>query len=193
MFDTTRTYRLSIRDQLRMANIDRWQIMKLDRTQSVAEHTCNVVLICAEILREMEKASFADGGPSISAPFKLGVMEAALWHDLPEVMTGDIPTPMKMAFGPDTQAQLRSIDRCFLPRPETGDLARAIVKAADFIDAIHFLTNEGRDVHSASVLHDLVSRLECHISRSDALIRDAIQAVYMAAINGKQTFMENLV
>jgi len=190
MFDKTTTYHLSIRDQLRMAGVLRWQIVATDRKQNVAEHTCNVMLIAAEIMRR------AGGSPkSIGPPFNWSnVLTAVLYHDLPEVVTGDIPMPMKMAFGPDAQRELQEIEDCFKPcGPKLTPTEKGILKAADMIDALQFLAKYGSYNHAINVHSDLRARLEGiredlpdHISR-------AVDQVYLGAESGPEVFMEDLI
>lgn len=190
MFDTNRTIKLSIRDQLRMSSVNRWQIMKVDRGQNVAEHTCNVMLISVEILCRYN--ALTGSGLEVMPT----MIRQALYHDLPEVMTGDIPSPMKRALSPAAMLQVTEIEECFVPRSPAakGSFVYKIVKCADYIDAIHFLTNNANDAHSASALNNLRVRLAHECSKCDnPELQEAISGVLQDALNGKQTFMEDLV
>lgn len=190
MFDTTVTHHLSIRDQLRMAGVLRWQIVATDRKQNVAEHTCNVMLIAAEIMRR------AGGSPnSLGPPFNWSnVLTAVLYHDLPEVVIGDIPMPMKMAFGPGAQRELEEIEKCFKPcGPDLTKTERAILKAADMIDALQFLAKYGGNGHAANVYADLQNRLEGIREALPDHLSKVVGQVYLDAHSGPETYMEDLV
>lgn len=190
MFDKTVTHHLSIRDQLRMAGVLRWQIVATDRKQNVAEHTCNVMLIAAEIMRR------AGGSPkSLGPPFNWSnVLTAVLYHDLPEVVTGDIPMPMKMAFGPEAQRELQEIEDCFKPcGPELTPTEKAILKAADMIDALQFLGKYGNNGHAVNVYADLQCRLGGIREALPDHLDKAVGQIYEEAHSGPETYMENLV
>ncbi len=72
----------------RMKYIDRWALMRNVRKETLAEHTLETAFI-AHALAVIENKRF--GGnyePEKAALF-------ALFHDVPEIITGDLPTPIK--------------------------------------------------------------------------------------------------
>jgi len=195
MFDTSKTYRLSIRDQLRMANVERWQIMKTDRQQNVAEHTCNVMLIAMDILdRWADHPAICQGQLMEFGFIRSGVLLACLYHDLPEVVLGDLPSPLKDAMGPATSQELKNIEQSFEPSYPVAGIQASILKAADLMDAIHFLRQQGQDEHAMNVKVHLGHKLEAVIQATEGHpLRDAMESTYAEIANGKQTFLEDLI
>lgn len=77
----------------RMKYIDRWNLMRNTRRESLADHTLDVIFI-AHVLVEIANTYFdknLDAGRAVLL---------AAFHDAPEIITGDLPTPVKY-FGPD--------------------------------------------------------------------------------------------
>ena len=72
----------------RMKYIDRWALMRNTRKESLAEHTLETAFI-AHALAVIHNKRF---GGNVDAE-KAAV--AALFHDAPEIITGDLPTPVK--------------------------------------------------------------------------------------------------
>lgn len=72
----------------RMKYIARWGLMRASRTESLSEHTADTAIL-AHTLCVLSKTVFgADVRPET-------VAVAALYHDASEIMTGDMPTPVK--------------------------------------------------------------------------------------------------
>ena len=72
----------------RMKYIDRWALMRNTRKETLAEHTLETAFI-AHALAVIHNKRF---GGSVD-PEKAAVL--ALFHDAPEIITGDLPTPVK--------------------------------------------------------------------------------------------------
>lgn len=72
----------------RMKYIDRWALMRNTRKESLAEHTLETAFI-AHALAVIENRRF---GGNVNAE-KAALL--ALFHDAPEIITGDLPTPIK--------------------------------------------------------------------------------------------------
>ena len=74
----------------RMKNIYRWGLMRNTKTENLSEHSFETALI-AHALAVIGKVRFnKDVNPE-----KIAV--AALFHDASEIITGDMPTPVKYA------------------------------------------------------------------------------------------------
>ncbi len=73
----------------RMKYIGRWGLMRQSRGETVSEHTVETALF-AHILALIAKEELHDDTvrPEI-------VVVAALYHDASEILTGDLPTPVK--------------------------------------------------------------------------------------------------
>ncbi len=72
----------------RMNCIDRWGLMRNTRTENIQEHS-HMVAVLAHGLAVIAREKFgADVDPNEAAV-------AGLYHDAPEILTGDLPTPVK--------------------------------------------------------------------------------------------------
>jgi 5'-deoxynucleotidase len=126
----------------RMKFIQRWGLMRSTYPENIQEHSLRVALI-AHALAVIRNRLFAGGAD----PERTALL--ALFHDVGEVLTGDLPTPVKQ-FNPAIKTAYRSIeaaarDRLFgmipdplqpdyeaLFRPSEADRAHHdLVKAAD--------------------------------------------------------------
>lgn len=138
---------LEIQDILRAQEVHRWNIVATIRNQSLAEHTFNVVFIARAICKEMNHPDDA-------------VIKLALEHDLDEIVTGDIPTPTKdrmrqLGFNPDDVhgGEVKS----------RGGIAKAIVKAADMIEASWFIEQNAITRHAQEVKQYMMARTRDHL------------------------------
>ena len=80
----------------RMKYIDRWALMRNTRQENLTEHSHEVAVI-AHALAVLRNRRF-DGHVDAARVALLG-----LYHDLPETLTGDLPTPSNIIirqFGP---------------------------------------------------------------------------------------------
>lgn len=74
----------------RMKNINRWQLMRTTQEENLSQHSAEVAMI-AHSLAIIANEKFA-------CNYDIGsVVIAALYHDVSEVITGDMPTPIKYA------------------------------------------------------------------------------------------------
>lgn len=128
----------------RMRYIARWALMRNTRTENVQEHSYEVAVLShalAVIGRDVFRREID--------PDKAAV--AALFHDAPEIITGDMPTPIKY-YNPDIKTAYRQVEAVaqdkllsMLPpelAPAYGPLVREsdpeirrYVKAADKLSA----------------------------------------------------------
>ncbi|MBQ3550422.1 MAG: 5'-deoxynucleotidase [Clostridia bacterium] len=129
----------------RMKYIDRWALMRNTRKETLAEHTLETAFI-AHALAVIHNKRF---GGNVD-PEKAAVL--ALFHDAPEIITGDLPTPVKY-YNSDIKNIYKEIESAasdrlleLLPddlRPEFEGLFNPtdpelcrIVKAADKLSAL---------------------------------------------------------
>lgn len=75
----------------RMKYITRWSLMHSSRPESLSEHTADTALL-AHTLCLISTNLFGTQESEVR-PEKVTV--AALYHDAPEILTGDLPTPVK--------------------------------------------------------------------------------------------------
>ena len=72
----------------RMKYITRWSLMHSTRAESLSEHTCDTALLAHLLCLIAKHYTGTPCRPEV-------VAVAALYHDAPEIITGDMPTPVK--------------------------------------------------------------------------------------------------
>jgi len=177
---------LTIRDVHRSSDVDRWQVVRTDQRQSLAEHSYLVAMFAAKYCRNI----------GISYEIENEAIRCALYHDLPEVLTGDIVAPVKELI--DTK-KLREWEERIEIMGDTqgfGPKARFIVKMADITEAIVWLDLHGVGDHAWAVRQKLYKRAHQIVEDSGTIIatlfRDNIDPVIEQATKGKQSFIDEL-
>ena len=138
-------------DIYRASDVNRWQIVKTAKQQSVAEHSFNVAMIA----QRLSGAILAGMG------YTEDCIMWALWHDLPEVFTGDLATPLKTYItdqcGKDPLVKLEE-DVCggeyrrqHKYAVTAEPVVAAVVKLADLIEAIKFLSQNALTKHGKDI------------------------------------------
>lgn len=130
----------------RMKYINRWGLMRNTRQENIAEHSLDTAII-AHLLCEIRNKRF---GGNVDA--SKAVMYA-IYHDVPEIITGDLPTPVKY-YSPVISEAYKDVEKAAVNKLLEGipsDLRdtyadifdeendcdlRRIVKAADKISAL---------------------------------------------------------
>lgn len=74
----------------RMKYIARWSLMRCGRQESLSEHTADTALIAHTLCLIAQNCTGTGAGIRPDT-----VATAALYHDAPEILTGDLPTPVK--------------------------------------------------------------------------------------------------
>ena len=130
----------------RMKYIDRWSLMRNTDAESLSQHSFDVAAIA--------HALAVIGNKRLGKSYDTGkIALTGMYHDMPEIITGDMPTPVKYhnkeireAFGSIEKAAQRSLLNA-LPEdlredykeyliPDEGDESYRLVKAADKISAL---------------------------------------------------------
>ncbi|MBC3764261.1 5'-deoxynucleotidase [Neptunicella marina] len=130
----------------RMKLINRWPLMRNINNENVQEHSLQVAMVAHALA--LIKNRYFNGRVD---PFKIATI--ALFHDISEVLTGDLPTPVKYS-NPAIQHEYKKIEKLaeqklinMVPDDFTEDYAALIdnqyhseaeqflVKAADVICA----------------------------------------------------------
>lgn len=130
----------------RMKYIDRWSLMRNTDAESLSQHSLDVAAIA--------HALAVIGNRRLGKSYDTGrIALTGMYHDMPEIITGDMPTPVKYhnteireAFGSIEKAAQRSLlntlpedlredYRDFL-MPDESDENYRLVKAADKISAL---------------------------------------------------------
>lgn len=128
----------------RMKNINRWGLMRNTRNENLSEHSLEVAVI-AHALALIGKKRLGKN----TEPDKVAV--AAMFHDTSEIITGDMPTPIKY-YNPEIREAYKKIEAVaeeqlisMLPKDFRDDFKEiyspdseitAYVKAADKISAL---------------------------------------------------------
>lgn len=170
-------YDFTLAETLRLANVKRWGIVEMSRPQSVAEHTCNVMLIAlniAETYNEIVTADKLDGNNTsklINDKQMAALMKACLTHDLPEIYSGDIPTPTKRAIGrPAFQEWERKRFPLLTQLMDSLDPVLAKVKGiADVYEAILYTRKWCVDGRVEMIIADLRGVMDESLCRADDL------------------------
>lgn len=195
----------SLKQVMRLSSIKRWGIMEMSKDQSVAEHSYNVAMIANMLLTAMF-AREGDGhhGTDMDAfmrceeeLFAWTLLEYALSHDLPELATGDIPTPLKKEIG----ASLSKWEDKEFPNLKTYKSGIAssmpsvllLCKIADLIDAVQFGAKHCVDDRKEEVLCEMRSRIIQTIRDHDGGIgvERALASAIIEIWNDEK--MENLI
>lgn len=136
----------------RMKNIHRWALMRNTRQENISEHSHEVAVL-AHALAVLTNRHY--GGQVDPARCAL----LAVYHDVPEILTGDMPTPVKY-YNPSIREAYRQVEQAacdkllgMLPeelREEYAPLLggeddspeHRLVKAADKLSALIKCTEE---------------------------------------------------
>lgn len=136
--------------KLRLMQVKRYPICHTNRDQSVAEHSFNVAIIAGHLTEDFDR--------------RAEVVEYALHHDMEEVYTGDIPSSFKRHLLEHVPAA-----RPFVTSPEPVDpQIKAIVKLADYIEAIYYLKEFGGSRQADKVLQDILCNFLNALQTSEA-------------------------
>lgn len=151
--------KLSAGDALRANDVKRWQIVATLRPQSVAEHTYGVIVLAMELVNRIHwgQRTYRELEDAIRYRETMNaVLRAALVHDMPEVITGDIPTPVKDVL--DIRGKIETIESSIsFSDLVSGDFqpeVLEIVKQADLVEAVWFMHQHRAHTEHAQVVYE---------------------------------------
>lgn len=127
----------------RMKLIDRWSLMRCTQTENVQEHSLQVAVI-AHALTLIKNKYF---GGTLS-PERVALV--AMFHDSTEVLTGDLPTPVKY-YSPEIKNAYKEIETNaaeqllkLLPEDFKEDYRKLLIVSED--DQIHHLVKAADNI-----------------------------------------------
>lgn len=133
----------------RMKYITRWALMRNGRPESLSEHTADTALIAHTLCLIAQNCTGTGTGIRPDT-----VATAALYHDAPEILTGDMPTPVKYkndalrtaykaveaesarAMAGLLPPELQNTGVLYLTGTVLSDAERKLLKAADRLSAL---------------------------------------------------------
>lgn len=133
----------------RMKYITRWALMRNARPELLSEHTADTALLAHALCLIAKNCTGT--GDSIRPDT---VAAAALYHDAPEILTGDMPTPVKYkndalrtaykaveaesarAMASLLPEELQGVEESYLTGAVLNDAERRLLKAADRLSAL---------------------------------------------------------
>lgn len=139
--------RPNINDLLALQHVPRWSIVAHSKPQSVAEHTFGVLVIAMEIAHRM------------GMDLGIDAFIYAVLHDGPESYTADIPNGAKRII----EEESGPIDELFggsPPMAELSPLEEVIIKIADRLEGIAFISKWGVGIHAQDVARLCVEELK---------------------------------
>ena len=175
----------------RMKNIYRWGLMRNTRRENLSEHSLETAMIAHALAVINNKRLGGDADPSKTAT-------AAMFHDTAEIITGDMPTPVKY-YNSEIKSAYRQIEAAaekrltdMLPEDfkdefamvyEPDDKTKQLVKAADKLSAlikcIEKLNMGNREFAVAEkTIRETIEKLEC--PEADIFIREFIPSFYLS-------------
>lgn len=151
------------------AQVKRCHIVTTIGHQTTGEHSYHVALLCWEMY---------DGQPSAE------LLKAALFHDLAEVDTGDMPANVKWA-NPQLKNMLEQLEEDFNVKyglvTELEDEERLVLKYADSMELAFFCIDQIRmgnwhvKIMLSNILNALTTLPKCH--RADGVLARLIREI----------------
>lgn len=141
----TRNHNMTIQDIARSATVTRWHSVNCLRYPSIAEHSYLVTMYARDILKRLN--------PNATIQERLLLIEYCMFHDLPEVLTGDMATPVKRlleSMFEDGESPLDIIEEALCPeyrdlkKQISGTYLAVVAKLADVLEAVKFIYVEGK-------------------------------------------------
>lgn len=142
---------------MRMQAVKRWHMIEMGgRTQTLAEHSCNVATLAFLI--------------AVTAPLNFfqsayGIAVAAMFHDGEETFIGDIQTHVKRhlnSLGGDLKELESDLMPFVLKHPMDcmGRDCKMLIKLCDLADGIRFIRSHGKDITALHAQQGLEKQFE---------------------------------
>lgn len=177
----------------RMKYIERWALMRNSEKENISQHSLEVAIIAHALALLGNKRMGRSYDPEHAA--MLGI-----YHDCTEIITGDMPTPIKYE-NPEIQSAYKQIEKTaafrllnmlpeelreeyepyFIPRPQDKEL-HLLVKAADKISALIKCIEEakaGNQEFRSTEASIMASILELHCPEADLFVEEFLPTYHL--------------
>jgi 5'-deoxynucleotidase YfbR-like HD superfamily hydrolase len=117
--------------------VERYHVKRIHRHQTIAEHTFGMLMLVKQVTEDQ-------GEYGMQA--RCQIYEAIMHHDLPELMTGDVPAPIKRVH-PELGPLMDSIEQDLYPLYREYTLTQeeaALLKWADRMELVLWCLEEFR-------------------------------------------------
>jgi 5'-deoxynucleotidase len=175
-----------------MKYISRWALMRNATNESLSEHTLETAVL-AHALATLHNARFLERGAAPVSAERAATL--ALLHDVPEILTGDLPTPVKY-HSEHLRAAYKQVEKsacasllALLPEDLRGAYGSLLAPAGDELHLWSY-------VKAADKLSALIKCIEerkagnCEFVRAEGSLRDTLQALRMPEV---ECFMEEFL
>lgn len=175
----------------RMKNIYRWGLMRNQRQENLSEHSLETAYIAHALALIKNRRLGGNVDPNY-------VAVAAMFHDTSEIITGDLPTPIKY-YNADIKSVYKDIEKVaedklvsLLPDDLKGDFVSLyrpdgetakIIKAADKISALIKCieeTSSGNREFEAAKKSTLKAIKELKLKEADIFIDEFLDSFYLS-------------
>ncbi len=188
----------------RMKYINRWGLMRNTRQESICEHSLEVAVL-AHALTVLHNRRFnGHADPERAATL-------AIFHDVPEIITGDLPTPVKY-YNPSIHKAYQEVERVaqdkllsmlpqdlrqdyaplLLQEQEGDQLLLKFVKAADKLSALIKCVEERKMgntefMKAEQTIRAAVSTME--VPEADCFVQEFLQS-YELTLDEQESFLQ---
>lgn len=145
---------ITIHELMRLGHVRRWHIVATSREQTVADHTARVLLLMEHICGIMKVE------PGVN------MYRLALWHDVPEIIRGDPPTPTKPHMMKDWDRGISKVHD-YLQADMLGASGATIVKFADLMESWDWISIHGVGAHAWFVAKGALAAAEKFCAESN--------------------------
>ena len=181
----------------RMKNIYRWGLMRNTRRENLSEHSLETAQIAHALAIINNKRLGGNADPQKAAV-------AAVYHDSTEIITGDMPTPIKY-YNSEIKSAYKQIEAAagdslinmlpedfkedfkpvFSPDTETKRLLKAADKLSALIKCIEELKMGNREFEVAEkTIREAIKNLNC--PEADIFIKEFIPSFYLSLDEQKE-------
>ena len=181
----------------RMKNIYRWGLMRNTRRENLSEHSLETAQIAHALAIINNKRLGGNADPQKAAV-------AAVYHDSTEIITGDMPTPIKY-YNSEIKSAYKQIEAAagdslidmlpedfkedfkpiFDPDTETKRLLKAADKLSALIKCIEELKMGNREFEVAEkTIREAIKNLNC--PEADIFIKEFIPSFYLSLDEQKE-------